>query len=142
MEAGKSRNHLYQKSPEKLECRYLNFLGYEVNYVRNFTDVDDKIIARANEQREDPIKLSRRFCEEFHQDMTYLHCLPPSVEPRVSDHMAHIIDMIQQIIDNDCAYRIDGDIYFLAGERVAVDTRKNHPADFALWKSAKEGEPF
>ncbi|KAK4345142.1 hypothetical protein RND71_035318 [Anisodus tanguticus] len=141
--------------------RYLNYLGYEVNYVRNFTDVDDKIIARANELREDPIKLSRRFCQEFHQDMTYLHCLPPSVEPRVSDHMPHIIDMIQQILDNDCAYRIDGDVYFSvekfpeygklsgrklednrAGERVAVDTRKKHPADFALWKSAKEGEPF
>lgn len=141
--------------------RYLNYLGYEVNYVRNFTDVDDKIIARANELGKDPIKLSRLFCEEFHQDMTYLNCLPPSVEPRVSDHMPHIIDMIQQIFDNGCAYRINGDVYFSvdkfpeygklsgrklednrAGERVAVDTRKKHPADFALWKSAKEGEPF
>ncbi|XP_059288281.1 cysteine--tRNA ligase, chloroplastic/mitochondrial isoform X1 [Lycium ferocissimum] len=141
--------------------RYLNYLGYEVNYVRNFTDVDDKIIARANELGEDPLKLSRRFCEEFHQDMTYVHCLPPSVEPRVSDHMPHIIDMIRQILDNGCAYRIDGDVYFSvdkfpeygklsgrklednrAGERVTVDARKKHPADFALWKSAKEGEPF
>ncbi|XP_018632467.1 cysteine--tRNA ligase, chloroplastic/mitochondrial isoform X2 [Nicotiana tomentosiformis] len=133
--------------------RYLNYLGYEVNYVRNFTDVDDKIIARANELREDPIKLSKRFCEEFHLDMAYLHCLPPSVEPRVSDHMANIIDMIQQILDNGCAYTINGDVYFSvdkfpeygklsgrrlednrAGERVAVDTRKKNPADFALWK--------
>ncbi|KAF3638458.1 putative cysteine--tRNA ligase, cytoplasmic-like isoform X2 [Capsicum annuum] len=141
--------------------RYLNYLGYEVNYVRNFTDVDDKIIARANELNEDPIKLSRRFCEEFHQDMSYLHCLPPSVEPRVSDHMPHIIDMIQQILDNGCAYSINGDVYFSvdkfpeygklsgrklednrAGERVTVDARKKHPADFALWKSAKAGEPF
>ncbi|KAM3286439.1 cysteine-tRNA ligase, chloroplastic/mitochondrial [Capsicum chacoense] len=141
--------------------RYLNYLGYEVNYVRNFTDVDDKIIARANELNEDPIKLSRLFCEEFHQDMSYLHCLPPSVEPRVSDHMPHIIDMIQQILDNGCAYSINGDVYFSvdkfpeygklsgrklednrAGERVAVDARKKHPADFALWKSAKAGEPF
>ncbi|CAL5440181.1 unnamed protein product [Camellia sinensis] len=155
--------------------RYLSHLGYEVNYVRNFTDVDDKIIARANELGEDPISLSRRYCEEFHRDMVHLHCLPPSVEPRVSEHMPQIIDMIKQlgygcrengpqlwlIIDSGCAYSIDGDVYFSvdkfseygrlsgrklednrAGERVAVDSRKKNPADFALWKSAKEGEPF
>ncbi|KVH87914.1 cysteine--tRNA ligase, chloroplastic/mitochondrial isoform X1 [Cynara cardunculus var. scolymus] len=141
--------------------RYLRFMGYEVNYVRNFTDVDDKIIARAGELGEDPISLSRRFCEEFHRDMGYLHCLPPTVEPRVSDHMPQIVDMIKQILDNGRAYRIEGDVYFSvdefpqygrlsgrklednrAGERVAVDSRKKNPADFALWKSAKEGEPF
>ncbi|PIN01870.1 Cysteinyl-tRNA synthetase [Handroanthus impetiginosus] len=141
--------------------RYLKYLGYDVNYVRNFTDVDDKIIARANELGEDPINLSRRYCEEFHHDMAYLNCLPPSVEPRVSDHMPQIIDMIKQILDNGCAYSISGDVYFSvdkfpaygqlsgrklednrAGERVAVDSRKRNPADFALWKSAKEGEPF
>ncbi|VFQ60734.1 unnamed protein product [Cuscuta campestris] len=141
--------------------RYLKHLGYEVNYVRNFTDVDDKIIARANELGEDPIGLSKRYCEEFLLDMTHLNCLPPSVEPRVSDHMPKIVDMIQQILDNGCAYRINGDVYFSVdkfpeygklsgrklednrpGERVAVDTRKKNPADFALWKSAKEGEPF
>ncbi|XP_022881736.1 cysteine--tRNA ligase, chloroplastic/mitochondrial-like isoform X3 [Olea europaea var. sylvestris] len=76
--------------------RYLKYLGYEVNYVRNFTDVDDKIIARANELGEDPINLSRRYCEEFHCDMAYLHCLPPSIEPRVSDHIPEIIEMIKQ----------------------------------------------
>ncbi|KAL7595335.1 cysteine--tRNA ligase, chloroplastic/mitochondrial isoform X1 [Lactuca sativa] len=141
--------------------RYLRFMGYEVNYVRNFTDVDDKIIARAGELGEDPLSLSRRFCEEFHRDMEYLHCLPPTVEPRVSDHMPQIIDMIKQILDNGRAYRVEGDVYFSvdefpeygrlsgrklednrAGERVAVDSRKRNPADFALWKSAKEGEPF
>ncbi|KAF6135685.1 hypothetical protein GIB67_028256 [Kingdonia uniflora] len=121
----------------------------------------NKIIARANELGEDPLQLSRRYCEEFHQDMAHLHCLPPSVEPRVSDHMTQTIDMIKQIIDNGCAYTLDGDVYFAvdkfpkygqlsgrklednrAGERVAVDLRKRNPADFALWKSAKEGEPF
>nr|BAI45221.1 cysteinyl tRNA synthetase [Beta vulgaris] len=141
--------------------RYLKYLGYDVCYVRNFTDVDDKIIARANEVGENPISLSRRFCDEFHQDMSYLHCLPPSVEPRVSDHMPQIIDMIKQIVDNGFAYGVDGDVYFSvekfpdygrlsgrklednrAGERVAIDSRKRNPADFALWKSAKEGEPF
>ncbi|KAI9192420.1 hypothetical protein LWI28_022724 [Acer negundo] len=141
--------------------RYLRHLGYQVHYVRNFTDVDDKIIARANELGEDPISLSRRYCEEFHKDMVHLHCLAPSVEPRVSDHMPQIMDMIKQILDNGFAYRVDGDVYFSvdklpeygqlsgrklednrAGERVAVDSRKKNPADFALWKSAKEGEPF
>ncbi|KAK2659936.1 hypothetical protein Ddye_006469 [Dipteronia dyeriana] len=141
--------------------RYLRHLGYQVHYVRNFTDVDDKIIARANELGEDPISLSRRYCEEFHKDMVHLHCLVPSVEPRVSDHMPQIVDMIKQILDNGFAYRVDGDVYFSvdklpeygqlsgrklednrAGERVAVDSRKKNPADFALWKSAKEGEPF
>nr|DAD45045.1 TPA_asm: hypothetical protein HUJ06_003275 [Nelumbo nucifera] len=141
--------------------RYLRYLGYDVCYVRNFTDVDDKIIARANDLGEDPLSLSRRYCKEFRHDMVYLNCLPPSVEPRVSDHMPQIIYMIKQILDNGCAYRIDGDVYFSvdkfpdygclsgrklddnrAGERVAVDSRKQNPADFALWKSAKEGEPF
>ncbi|XP_031739350.1 cysteine--tRNA ligase, chloroplastic/mitochondrial isoform X2 [Cucumis sativus] len=141
--------------------RYLRHLGYEVLYVRNFTDVDDKIIARANELGEDPLNLSRRYCEEFRRDMMYLHCLPPSVEPQVSDHMPQIIDMIKQILDNGYAYSVDGDVYFnvdkfpeygqlsgrklednRAGERVSVDSRKKNPADFALWKSAKEGEPF
>ncbi|KAF8393133.1 hypothetical protein HHK36_021374 [Tetracentron sinense] len=141
--------------------RYLQHLDYEVHYVRNFTDVDDKIIARANELGEDPLSLSRRYCEEFLHDMAYLHCLPPSVEPRVSDHMPQIIDMIKTILDSGCAYRVDGDVYFSvdkfpeygrlsgrklednrAGERVAVDSRKQNPADFALWKSTKEGEPF
>ncbi|ONK70373.1 uncharacterized protein A4U43_C05F33050 [Asparagus officinalis] len=141
--------------------RYLQHLKYEVLYVRNFTDVDDKIIARANELGEDPLSLSSRFCDEFHADMAYLHCLPPSVEPRVSNHMDQIIDMIKQIFDNGCAYKIDGDVYFSvdkfsaygrlsgrklednrAGERVALDSRKKNPADFALWKSAKPGEPY
>ncbi|KAH6757906.1 Cysteinyl-tRNA synthetase [Perilla frutescens var. hirtella] len=141
--------------------RYLKYLGYEVNYVRNFTDVDDKIIARAKELGEDPISLSRRYCEEFHHDMAYLNCLPPSVEPRVSDHIPQIIDMIRQILDNGYAYTVDGDVYFSidkfpeygrlsgrklednrAGQRVAVDSRKRNTADFALWKAAKEGEPF
>lgn len=142
-----------------------------------------KIIARANELGEDPISLSRRFCEEFSRDMEQLQCLDPSVQPRVSDHIPQIIDLIKQvlysfllplapylvglflayihtvivssnqILDNGYAYEVDGDVYFSvdklptygklsgrklednrAGERVAVDTRKKHPADFALWK--------
>ncbi|XP_058083587.1 cysteine--tRNA ligase 2, cytoplasmic-like isoform X2 [Magnolia sinica] len=140
--------------------RYLQHLGYEVNYVRNFTDVDDKIIRRANELGVDPLSLSRRFSKEFLDDMADLQCLPPTHEPRVSDHMSQIKDMIVQIIHNGCAYVVDGDVYFSvdkfsgygrlsgrklednqAGARVAIDPRKKHLADFALWKSAKPGEP-
>ncbi|KHG12924.1 Cysteine--tRNA ligase [Gossypium arboreum] len=126
--------------------RYLKHLGYEVCYVRNFTDVDDKIIARANELAEDPISLSRRYCDEFIQDMVHLQCLPPSVEPRVSDHMPHIIDMIKQIVDNGYAYRVEGDVFFsvenfpeygqLSGRKLEDNRAGERVA------SAKEGEPF
>ncbi|KAK8938978.1 hypothetical protein KSP39_PZI011234 [Platanthera zijinensis] len=141
--------------------RYLKHLKYDVVYVRNFTDVDDKIIARANELRENPLTLSSRYCDEFHSDMAHLHCLTPTVEPRVSTHMNQIIDMINQILVNDFAYIVDGDVYFSVdkspsygrlsgrrlednqpGQRVAVDSRKKNPADFALWKSSKDGELF
>ncbi|XP_042034348.1 cysteine--tRNA ligase 2, cytoplasmic-like [Salvia splendens] len=140
--------------------RYLKYVGYDVTYVRNFTDVDDKIIRRANEVGEDPIALSGRFCQEFLNDMADLQCLLPTDQPRVTDHMEQIKDMIAKIISNGCAYPVDGDVYFSvdsfpnygrlsgrklednrAGERVAVDTRKKNPADFALWKAAKPGEP-
>ncbi|KAG6655774.1 cysteine--tRNA ligase 2, cytoplasmic-like isoform X1 [Carya illinoinensis] len=139
--------------------RYLQHLGYQVTYVRNFTDVDDKIFRRANELGEEPLSLSNRFCEEYLVDMADLQCLLPTHQPRVSDHMEQIKDMISQIINNDCAYLIDGDVFFSvdkspnygqlsgqkledhrAGERVAVDSRKRNPADFALWKAAKPGE--
>lgn len=141
--------------------RYLMHLGFEVKYVRNFTDVDDKIIARASQLGEDPLKLSDRFCKEFHADMEALQCLPATVEPRVTSHMTSIIKLIEQIVNNGYGYVLDdGDVYFSvdkypnygclsgrdldenrAGERVAVDTRKRNPADFALWKSTKQGEP-
>lgn len=140
--------------------RYLRYLGYEVTYVRNFTDVDDKIIKRANEAGEDPMSFSDRFCSAFLEDMSDLNCLSPTVEPRVSTHMDYIRDMITKIIEKDGAYAVDGDVYFSvdrfpdygklsgrkaednrAGERVAVDSRKRNPADFALWKAAKPGEP-
>nr|GMD24887.1 cysteine--tRNA ligase 2, cytoplasmic isoform X1 [Ipomoea batatas] len=140
--------------------RYLRYLGYEVVYVRNFTDVDDKIIKRANELGEDPVSLSGRFCQEFLSDMVDLQCLMPTHQPRVTDHMDQIKEMIAQIMSNGCAYTVEGDVYFSvdkfpeygklsgrklednrAGERVAVDSRKRNPADFALWKAAKPGEP-
>ncbi|KAL7132473.1 hypothetical protein ABFS83_12G076100 [Erythranthe nasuta] len=141
--------------------RYLKYLGYEVVYVRNFTDVDDKIINRANERGEDSKELSWRFCEEFLSDMADLQCLLPTHQPRVTDHIEQIKDMIAQIISNGCGYAVDGNVFFSvdnfpsygllsgrklennrAGERVAVDIRKQNPFDFALWKAAKPGEPF
>ncbi|EOA19228.1 hypothetical protein CARUB_v100078000mg, partial [Capsella rubella] len=129
--------------------RYLKHLGYEVTYVRNFTDVDDKVINRAKECGENPLDLSSRFCDEYLVDMGALQCLLPTHQPRVSDHMEHIIKMIETIIAKDCGYEVRGDVFFSvdkspnygqvldhtrAGERVAADPRKRNPADFALWK--------
>nr|XP_051182800.1 cysteine--tRNA ligase CPS1, chloroplastic/mitochondrial-like [Lolium perenne] len=140
--------------------RYLKFLGYEVNYVRNFTDIDDKIIKRANQNGETVTSLSSRFINEFLADVAELQCLPPNEEPRVTDHIEHIIELITEIIKNGHGYVVDGDVYFSvasfpeylslsgrkldqnrAGSRVAVDPRKRDDPDFALWKAAKEGEP-
>ncbi|EOA18532.1 hypothetical protein CARUB_v10007087mg, partial [Capsella rubella] len=136
--------------------RYLKHLGYEVTYVRNFTDVDDKVINRAKECGENPLDLSSRFCDEYLVDMGALQCLLPTHQPRVSDHMEHIIKMIETIIAKDCGYEVRGDVFFSvdkspnygqvldhtrAGERVAADPRKRNPADFALWKAAKPDEP-
>lgn len=140
--------------------RFLRHLGYEVSYVRNFTDVDDKIIARANAVGEDPLALARRFIAEFHADMEALGCLPPGLEPQATDFIPQMVGTIQRIIANGHAYAVGGDVFFdvaslpgygklsgrsqednRAGERVAVDGRKRGAADFALWKSAKPGEP-
>ncbi|KAG1677248.1 hypothetical protein FOA52_013447 [Chlamydomonas sp. UWO 241] len=140
--------------------RVLQHLQYDVQYVRNFTDIDDKIIARGNERGEDPLALSRRFITEFHKDMAAIGCLPPTLEPKATDFIPEMIVTIQKIIANGHAYTVEGDVYFevntlpgygrlsgrqqddnRAGERVDVDTRKRGPADFALWKSAKPGEP-
>ncbi|KAL0785153.1 hypothetical protein Bca101_001399 [Brassica carinata] len=133
---------------------------FDVLY-RNFTDVDNKIIERAKKNGEKPLELSNRFCHEYLVDMGALQCLLPTHQPRVSDHMDHIINMIQKIIENGCGYAVEGgDVFFSvdksqnygklsgqllehtrAGERVAVDSRKRNPADFALWKAVKPDEP-
>jgi cysteinyl-tRNA synthetase len=140
--------------------RALRFLGYDVRYVRNVTDVEDKIIKRANDLGEDPMALAARFAAEYNRDMARFGVEPPDVEPKVSTHIAEIIAVIEKLIGSGNAYPIDGDVYFSvesfppygklsgmsledlrAGERVAVDERKRAPADFALWKAAKPGEP-
>ncbi|MCF8068797.1 MAG: cysteine--tRNA ligase [Desulfobacterales bacterium] len=142
-------------------ARYLKSQGYEVKYVRNFTDIDDKIINRANELNEKPAGLASRYIEEFHTDMDALYVERPSYEPKATDHINQIIDVINRLIEKNIAYEIDGDVYFSvdkfkgygklsgrkledmeAGARIDIDKRKKNPFDFALWKSTKPGEPF
>jgi len=147
--------------------RYLRFSGYDVTYVRNITDIDDKIIARANENGEDFAALTDRFIQAMHEDAAELGVLPPDEEPRATTSMQDIINMVQTLIDKGHAYTAKaeddapGDVYYdvstfesygklsgkkledlRAGERVAVDERKDDPLDFVLWKAAKPGEPF
>ncbi|HEX7836162.1 MAG TPA: cysteine--tRNA ligase [Kofleriaceae bacterium] len=140
--------------------RSLRFLGYQVRYVRNVTDVEDKIIKRANDTGEDPMALAARFAADYNRDMARFGVLPPDVEPKVSTHIPQIIALIERLIARGSAYQVDGDVYFeiasfppygglsgmpvadlIEGKRVEVDERKRSPADFALWKSAKPGEP-
>lgn len=141
--------------------RYLRHKGYEVNYVRNITDVDDKIIKRANENNESFEALTERTIGLMHEDFDALNLLPADIEPRVSTHMDEIIDVIQRLVDRKHAYQADnGDVLFdvstfekygalsrqdleqlNAGARVDVAAGKDDPLDFVLWKAAKPGEP-
>ena len=142
--------------------RYLRFLGYDVTYVRNITDVDDKIIKRAAENNESCDALTERFTQAMHADFAALGLLPADIEPRVTTHMAEIIQMIEQLIAKGYAYvAADGDVLFdvskyaaygelsqqnlemlQSGSRVEVADNKDDPLDFVLWKAAKPGEPF
>ncbi|NLF49523.1 MAG: cysteine--tRNA ligase [Leptolinea sp.] len=140
--------------------RYLIFRGFDVNHVMNFTDVDDKIIQRANQQGVDPFDLAERYIGEFRRHLSDLNILPATSNPRATQEMPQILDMIQGLIDRGYAYPKDGDVYFRvtkdddygklsgrklddmqAGSRIDVDERKENPMDFALWKAAKPEEP-
>lgn len=141
--------------------RYLRYSGYEVSYVRNITDIDDKIITRANDKGEPWRALTERYIESMHDDEQELGILTPNHEPRATDFIPEIIQLIQQIIDNGCGYVAgNGDVCFeiarfedygklskrdidslISGVRVGVDAGKRHPLDFVLWKLAKPGEP-
>ena len=140
--------------------RYLRFKGYQVTFVRNYTDVDDKIIRRANEEGVQAREISERYIAAEREDMASLGLLPPDVEPKATEHIPEMVALIQRLIDGGVAYVVDGDVYFeirrfprygrlsgkhldelLAGARVDVDERKRDPRDFALWKAAKPGEP-
>lgn len=142
--------------------RYFTYLGYDVTFVSNFTDVDDKIIKRANEEGQDPVKLAAYYIDAYFEDTKALNVMPADVHPKVSEHIPQIIDFVQGLIDKGYAYALDnGDVYYsvrkfadygqlsgrdindlLSGARVEVDEKKKDPLDFALWKSAKPGEPY
>ncbi len=140
--------------------RYLQYRGYDVVHVMNFTDVDDKIIRRAQESGDDPFAISQRYMDEFHRHIDELRVLPAAIYARVSDTIPEIVEMVQALQENRYAYATDGDVYFrvrqdedygklsrrklddvLAGTRVEVDESKEDPNDFALWKAQKPGEP-
>ena len=140
--------------------RYLEYRGYEVRYVMNFTDVDDKIINKANDLGVDPHELAQKYIDSYKRNLEGLNIKPATVHPRATKDMPQIIEMIQALIDKDAAYEVNGDVYYSvesgddygklsgrsletmnAGSRIQVDERKDHPMDFALWKSAKPGEP-
>ena len=141
--------------------RYLRFLGFDCRFVRNFTDVDDKIINRAREEGVSSEEVAQRYIDEFHRDTAALGLLEPTLEPRATEHIPEMIALISTLVERGRAYEVAGDVYFAvesfegygklsgrsldemtAGARVDVDDRKRHPMDFALWKASKEGEPF
>jgi cysteinyl-tRNA synthetase len=140
--------------------RYLKYLGFDVTYVRNYTDIDDKIINRANRDGIPWHEISRRFIGEFDKDMASLGLELPTHQPKATEHIPEIIAIVARLVDKGNAYAVGGDVYFRvatfgdylklskrnledmqAGARVEVDERKENPMDFALWKGAKPGEP-
>ena len=140
--------------------RYLEYRGLTVEFVKNFTDVDDKIIKRAREENLTCEAVAAKYIAAYKEDMAQLGIRPAWKEPKATEHMADIIGLITKLMEKGVAYRINGDIYFsvqaypsygrlskrrledlLVGARVEVDERKKHPMDFALWKSSKPGEP-
>jgi len=140
--------------------RYLEYKGYRVRHVMNYTDVDDKIINRAHRLGIDPFELAEGYIRQFNQHLQELNILPATHYPRATEEISNIIELFQTLIDKGFAYEIDGDVYFRvtkmadygklsgrrledmhAGARVGVDERKENPLDFAMWKAAKEGEP-
>jgi cysteinyl-tRNA synthetase len=140
--------------------RYLRARGFDVTYVRNFTDVDDKIIEKARETGKDSASVANEYIDAFYEDMDRLGILRPDKEPRATEHINDMIDMIKILIDKGFAYIEGADVFYSvesfpgygmlsgrrledmkAGSRVVVDERKRHPLDFALWKAAKHGEP-
>jgi cysteinyl-tRNA synthetase len=140
--------------------RYLRARGLKVTYVRNFTDVDDKIIERSKKTGEDTITLAERYIKAFYEDMLALGVHDADIEPRATEHIDDIIDMIRRLVEKGVAYVVDTTVYFsvekfdsygqlsgrrleemVAGARIDIDEKKKHPMDFVLWKGTKPGEP-
>jgi cysteinyl-tRNA synthetase len=141
--------------------RYLMYKGYNVTFVQNFTDIDDKIIQRGNEEGIDPLKLAQKYIREYFEDAKALNIMPATIHPKATEHIPEMIQIIEGLAQSGLAYEMEGDVYFAvgnfpsygklsgrtledmqAGARVEVDERKKNPMDFALWKKAKPGEPF
>ena len=142
-------------------ARYFKYKGMEVNYVQNFTDVDDKIINKSMEEGTSASEVSEKYIKYFFEDISKLNILESVKRPKVTENMAEIIEIIQKLIDNGFAYEKDGDVYFEVkkykdygklsnqkieelelGARIDVSEIKKNPVDFALWKKKKDGEPF
>jgi cysteinyl-tRNA synthetase len=141
--------------------RYLRYRGFEVTYVRNFTDIDDRIIKRANDEGVDCKTIAEKYIEEFNIDMGRLGLEKPSVEPKATEHIHEMIQLISILMEKGFAYQRNGDVFFSvarfkdygklskrnlddmqAGARVEIDEKKENPLDFALWKTSKPGEPY
>ncbi len=140
--------------------RYLTHLGFDVTYVRNFTDIDDKILRKCSEENTDYRTIADRYIAGFNQDMAVLGTLPPTFEPLATDHIPQMLEIIRRLVDKGFAYQAGSDVYFevekfpeygklsgrrledmMAGARVDVDVHKRNPLDFVLWKGSKPGEP-
>jgi cysteinyl-tRNA synthetase len=141
--------------------RYLEWRGYKVRFIQNFTDIDDKMINRANEEGITVKELGDRFIEEYYKDADNLNIERATVNPRATEYMGDIINFVSDLVNKGYAYVVDGDVYYdtskfkeygklsgqniddlQSGARISVDERKKNPTDFAVWKSKKEGEPF
>ena len=140
--------------------RYLEYRGYEVTYVQNFTDVDDKIIKRGHEENIPPEEVAKKYIEEYFVDADGLGIKRATVHPQVTNNIEEIIEFVKELEDKGYAYAVNGDVYFdtqkfndygklsgikqdelEAGSRIEVNDQKRHPMDFVLWKAKKEGEP-
>jgi cysteinyl-tRNA synthetase len=140
--------------------RYLAYRGFKVTFVKNFTDIDDKIINRARQEGIPWDEVSKKYIAEYYRDMEQLGVGKADIEPKATDHIREIIGITQGLVDKGYAYAVDGDVYFqvekfadygklskrdvddmIAGARVDVNEKKRNPMDFALWKASKEGEP-
>lgn len=141
--------------------KYLEFRGYKVKYVMNLTDIDDKLIKKSNEEKKPFEEIAHKYSEAFFEDVKKLKIKEATLYPRATRHIDEIIKMIKQLVDKEAAYNIDGNVFYNvsrftsygklsgknigeleSGSRVEVNETKNNPLDFALWKKAKEGEPF
>ena len=140
--------------------RYLEYRGYKVNFIQNFTDIDDKMIKKANEEGTTVESIGNKYIDEYYKDADGLNIKRACVNPRATDYINDIIDFVEKLIEKGYAYEVDGDVYFRtkkfegygklikqslddlqSGARINVDERKEDPMDFALWKAQKPGEP-